>query len=378
MRYKPLIISAVLSALIILCTLIVSYSTAKPENKEAAGIAVAANEVNNLLRSGDTAAASEKTKELIAAAQSVSAEKDSRSAPGLWIVCAAAVIVVNVCVIYVWRGMVRPFHKLEGYAEKLAAGEFDAALDYERSNYFGRFTWAFDSMRREIVKARACEKAAIENNKTVIATLSHDLKTPVASISAYSEALVNGLYSSTEEMYSYLDVINRKCEEVAKLTNDMVTHSISELGALRMVPADIELGELLEETVKGSAARDIAFEQPLFKAWVSADRNRLAQLFGNLIGNAQKYAGTKIDVSISRRDRFFDIRVRDYGSGIPNEDMPFVFDKFYRGGNTADINGSGLGLYIVKYIAEQSGGEVQLRNAEPGLEVTVTLPEKAF
>ena len=95
-----------------------------------------------------------------------------------------------ICIVFIWISVIKPFHKLERFADSLAAGEFDEALDYQRTNYFGKFTWAFDSMRREIIKARSCEREAIENNKTVIASLSHDLKTPVASISAYSEARV--------------------------------------------------------------------------------------------------------------------------------------------------------------------------------------------
>ena len=90
---------------------------------------------------------------------------------------------------YVYFAILRPFEKMKAFAGKIARGDFEDSLRYERSNYFGEFTWAFDSMRTEIIKARACEKEAIENNKTVIATLSHDIKTPIASIRAYTEGL---------------------------------------------------------------------------------------------------------------------------------------------------------------------------------------------
>ena len=90
---------------------------------------------------------------------------------------------------YIYKAILSPFEKMKKFAQKLAQGNFDVPLNYERSNYFGEFTWAFDSMRREITKARACEKEAIDNNKTVIATLSHDIKTPIASIRAYAEGL---------------------------------------------------------------------------------------------------------------------------------------------------------------------------------------------
>ncbi len=378
MRYKPLMIGALLSLVLIAVTVFVAVSGKDNSSRDdISALAVTANEAENLMRSGDTQAAEEKIAALRQDAQAATALKTTKSSIGLWIVCGLGVIIVNVSIIYTWVSIIKPFHKLEAYTEKLAAGEFDVSLDYERSNYFGKFTWAFDSMRREIIKARSCEREAMENNKTVIASLSHDLKTPVASISAYSEALVNGLYSSTEEMYSYLDVISKKCEEIAKITGDMITHSIGELGALKMNPTSFDLAQLIEKTVRESSVNgDIKFEKPMFPVAVCADKNRFSQLIGNLIGNAQKYAGGKMDISITKQNDLFSVHFRDYGQGIPSGDLPFVFDKFYRGSNTSDKSGSGLGLYIVKYIAQQSGGDAFIENKEPGLEVTVTIPEE--
>ena len=373
MRYKPFLVGLLLSLLLVGCTLALSLTGDKYKPTSESEMAVTANEIDRLIRSGDTQAASQKAQQLVNAANSAKSEDSSA---GLWILCIAAVAVVNICIVFIWISVIKPFHKLERFADSLAAGEFDEALDYQRTNYFGKFTWAFDSMRREIIKARACERAAIDNNKTVIASLSHDLKTPVASISAYSEALVNGLYSNTEEMYSYLDVISSKCAEVAKLTNDMITHSIGELGALKMEPSSIDLCELIEMLVRETAATDVRFERPMFPVRVYADRSRLTQLFGNLIANAQKYAGTQIDISITKKDRDFTVSVRDYGSGIPDDELPFVFDKFYRGSSSQGIEGSGLGLYIVKYVAQRSGGDVIISNAEPGTKAEVILPEE--
>ena len=373
MRYKPFLVGLLLSLLLVGCTLALSLTGDKYKPTAQSGLAVTANEIDQLIRSGDTQAAAEKAQELVSEAGSVKNEKQDSSAR-LWILCIIAVAVVNICIVFIFISVIKPFHKLERFADSLAAGDFDEALDYQRTNYFGKFTWAFDSMRREIIKARACERAAIDNNKTVIASLSHDLKTPVASICAYSEALVNGLYSNTEEMYSYLNVISSKCNEVAKLTNDMITHSIGELGALKMDPSSIDLCELIEDLVKETAATDVKFELPMFPVRVYADRSRLTQLFGNLIANAQKYARTEIDISVTKKDNVFTVSVRDYGSGIPDEDLPFVFDKFYRGSNSHDAEGSGLGLYIVRYVAQRSGGDVSVSNVQPGLKVDVSLP----
>ena len=98
------------------------------------------------------------------------------------------------------------------------------------------------------------------------------------------------------------------------------------------------------------------------------------QITENLINNARKYAKSDIDIFITQSDGNVEIHFRDYGSGIPDADMPFIFDKFYRGKNCGNEQGSGLGLYIVKYIAEQMHGKVLLHNHPDGLEVIISLP----
>lgn len=277
---------------------------------------------------------------------------------------------------YIYFAVLRPFEKMKTFAVKISSGDLSVPLKYERSNYFGEFTWAFDSMRNEITKSRASEREAIENNKTVIATLSHDIKTPIASIRAYAEGLSANMDSSFEKRERYLSVIIKKCDEVARLTDDLFLHSVSDLDKLKIAPCRMELCSFAEGVVDEIAAErdDIIFKKPDFTAFVNADKNRMSQLFENIINNARKYAGTEIEVYFTKDEEAATLHFRDFGKGIPDENMPFVFDKFYRGNNCGNEQGSGLGLYIVKYIAEKMDGKVTLQNHSPGLEVRVTLP----
>ena len=121
---------------------------------------------------------------------------------------------------------------------------------------------------------------------------------------------------------------------------------------------------------------DVNFEKPQFEAFVSADKNRLTQIIENLINNSRKYAKTRIDIKLTQSDRGVNIHFTDYGNGIPDSDMPFIFDKFYRGRNVAKEQGSGLGLYIVKYLIEEMNGSVLLHNHTGSFEAVVTLPKK--
>lgn len=278
--------------------------------------------------------------------------------------------------LYVYIKILRPFEKMQDYASSLAKGDFNVRLDYERSNYFGEFTWAFDNMRKEIMISRASEKAAIENNKTVIATLSHDIKTPIASIRAYSEALEANLDNTIEKRKKYIDVIVNKCDEVSKLTNDLFLHSLSDLNMLKINLEEVDVCEIVTNTVNElSINTSINYEDPDFKAMCLVDKNRFVQIIENLVTNANKYAKTDVDIKLFNNSDYVELYIKDYGEGINDEDMPFIFDKFYRGKNSTNEQGSGLGLYIVKYIVDSFKGDIILKNNN-GLEVIIKIPLK--
>lgn len=377
MKAKLVRVTVFFAAVIIFIT-VAFYMSDKSENlqEQRSEQIVAANEIEQLARLGKSEEAAGKAKEMQQLLRmSDSVQKDDNRTI---LFCGISLVFLFLVFGYVYFAILRPFDKMKKFAEKIAQGNFDIPLEYERSNYFGAFTWAFDSMRREITKARSCEREAIENNKTVIATLSHDIKTPISSIRAYAEGLEANLDSTPEKRVKYLSVLMRKCDEVSKLTNDLFLHSLSDLDKLKMNMEELEVCGFVETAVGEIAAEhnDVHLKKPEFTALVLADRNRLMQVTENLINNARKYAKTDIDVAVVCADGNVEIHFRDYGPGIPDADMPFIFDKFYRGKNAGNEQGSGLGLYIVKYIVGQMGGQVLLHNHYNGLQVTVCLPVK--
>jgi len=353
-----------------------SDSKEKNQDRKAEQI-LAVNEIEHLIQAEKNKEAVEKTAVL---QQEIRLSDDEQTNNDRLLMIG----LVNLCFLlvvfgYVYVSILRPFDKMKDFAVKIAQGDFDVPLNYERSNYFGQFTWAFDSMRREITKARSCEREAIENNKTVIATLSHDIKTPISSIRAYAEGLEANFCSTPEKRERYLQILMRKCDEVSKLTNDLFLHSLSDLDKLKISPEEFELCKFLKTVVSEIAAeqKDICLTVFPMEVTVLADKNRLVQITENLINNARKYAKSNMDITLSCSDCYAKISFRDYGTGIPDEDMPFIFDKFYRGKNCGKEQGSGLGLYIVKYIIEQMGGNILLCNHQDGLEAVVSLPVKS-
>ena len=385
MKTKLLSITALFTA-IILCVTICFVFTQKNVNIEdiKAEQILALNEIEQLTKnavSANDTAEIAMLEDKIAILQdeirnSANSELKDDLNSEIFIMCGICIAFLVVIFGYVYLAVLCPFDKMKGYAEKIAQGNFDTPLNYERSNYFGEFTWAFDHMRLEIINARSCEREAIENNKTVIATLSHDIKTPISSICAYAEGLEANLDTSAEKRAKYLGVIMKKCDEVAKLTNDLFLHSLSDLDKLKITPENVSLREFLSEIVTEISAEqnDICFTKPNFDAVVFIDKNRFVQVTENLINNARKYAKTKIDIWAEQKDNSIFIHFRDYGEGIPDKDMPFIFEKFYRGRNSKDEQGSGLGLFIVKYIMEHMKGMILLHNHSDGLEATLILP----
>ena len=353
---------------------------------ERSEMIVALNEISRLNESGNYGLAEEKIRLLQEKMRGLQVRESGAGA--IAVVCGVSILFFIMAFGYIYFAILRPFEKMKGFAAEISAGNFDLPLQYERSNYFGEITWAFDSMRKEIIKSRASEREAIENNKTVIATLSHDIKTPIASIRAYAEGLSASMDSSFEKRERYLSVITRKCDEVSRLTDDLFLHSVSDLDKLKITLEPVEIcafveNILMEEMASGKeicpnntrAGRDgVIFTKPDFTAFVDVDRNRLIQVCENIINNAEKYAKTQIDIFFTQEEENIVLHFRDYGGGIPDENMPFVFDKFYRGSNCGSEQGSGLGLYIVKYIVEKMGGRVLLQNHKDGLEVKLILP----
>lgn len=376
MKSKILGVTIIFSLAVILLSIWFYYSVKGIDVQDRkSDYIVALNEISMLNKNGNGRQAEEK----IAALQEDMRLLQEQESGVIFIpvICSVSVLFFVAAFGYIYLAILRPFDKMKEFAVKISAGDFNLPLLYQRANYFGEFTWAFDSMRKEITKARTCEKEAIDNNKTVIATLSHDIKTPIASIRAYAEGLGASMDTSYEKRERYVSVIVKKCDEVSRLTDDLFLHSISDLDKLQITPEKLEICSFLEEAVQEISAShgDVAFHKADFTAYVYADRNRLTQIAENIINNARKYAGSDMDVFLTGEGGEVGLHFRDYGSGIPDKDMPFIFGKFYRGSNCGEEQGSGLGLYIVKYIAGKMDGSVTLINHRDGLEVVVTLPE---
>ena len=290
------------------------------------------------------------------------------------ILLAAIFVQGGICIgytIYINRIVLKPFHKLEGFAERVAGGNLDIPLEMDRHNLFGAFTESFDIMRSELRKARIAEAEANARKKELVAKLSHDIKTPVASIKAASE--VGAALTDNEKIKDNYTQIMRKADQINMLVTELFTATLEELQQLSVTPQDLEskeLGTILESA--DYLHRAIIPDIP--DCLIYADKLRLQQVFDNIFVNSYKYANTEIDIEIRRDDNNLDVCIEDYGGGVAEEELPLLKEKFKRGCNARNADGAGLGLYISEYFMKQMHGQLTIENGENGLRVSVSIP----
>lgn len=271
---------------------------------------------------------------------------------------------------YIHLTVIRPFRKLKGFAERVAGGNLDVPLEMDRRNLFGAFTESFDLMRSELNKARISEAKANASKKELVAKLSHDIKTPVASIKAVSEV---GLAVSANEkdIANYTQIIN-KADQINTLITNLFTAALEELQRLNVTPTHIE-SKQIKAMLENADYLHKATIPDIPECLVYADGLRLQQVFDNIFANSYKYANTAIAVAAEKDGNFINIMIEDFGGGVLPDELPALKEKYKRGGNAEHIEGAGLGLYISDYFIKEMQGRLNIENGEHGLKVTVTL-----
>ncbi len=270
--------------------------------------------------------------------------------------------------LYMQYSVIKPFQKMKSFAERVAGGNLDIPLEMDRQNLFGAFTESFDIMRAELKKARMAEARANASKKELVAKMSHDIKTPVASIKAASE--VGAALSSDEKNKENYGKITRKADQINTLVTNLFSAALEELQELSVAPSDMK-SEELRDLLENADYMHCAVIPPIPACLLFADRLRLQQVFDNIFANSYKYADTKINVEICAEDSYLTVCVEDYGGGVDESELPLLKEKFRRGSNTRNIEGAGLGLYISDYCMNKMQGRLDIENGAAGLRATV-------
>lgn len=272
--------------------------------------------------------------------------------------------------LYLNHTIVRPFRKLKAFARRIAEGNLDIPLEMDRHNLFGAFTESFDLMRSELKRARMAEAKASISKKELVAKLSHDIRTPAASIKAAAE--VGAALTDNASLRNHFTQIIRKADQISVLVNDLFTAALEELQQLPVTPGELESREL-QLLLENADYLGKAAVPPIPDCLLYGDRLRLQQVFDNLFANSYKYAGSDIELSVSADDGFISVVIEDEGGGVSPEELPLLKEKYRRGSNAEHMEGAGLGLYISDYFMKKMQGALLVENGRTGLRVTVMI-----
>ncbi len=211
------------------------------------------------------------------------------------------------------------------------------------------------------------EKRVEAIKRDFVANVSHELRTPLASIKGYAETLLSGALEDKTSLKKFLTIIDKHANRMTALIEDLLTLSMLESHQMPMSFAPVEIKNIISGVMQGfeKQARDkglqliMDIEEDIPN--VRGDRNRLEQVIINLVDNAIKYTNTgTVRVSAEKQDNMLRIDVEDTGIGIPEKDIPRLFERFYRvdKGRSREVGGTGLGLAIVKHIIQGHNGKI--------------------
>lgn len=304
------------------------------------------------------------------------------------------------------RAISRPIARLTEGAEAIGRGELGHRIAVDGrdelallSGHFNRMAEQLEAQRRELlqqqtllerkVNERTAELADTnrrleEVNRRLkdldrlrvlfLADISHELRTPLTVLRGEAEVTLRQSASRTEDYRETLERVVEQAEHMTRLVDDLLFLTRAEADSIRFEMGEVCLREVFEEALEqgrvlaGSGGPVLVADFPNEAVRVTGDRQRLKQTALIAIDNAVKYShlGTTATVELRAEDGEAVVKVRNHGDPIPAEDLPYVFERFYRGRHARRLGGSGLGLFIAKWIVEKHGGRIALRSQPDG------------
>jgi two-component system sensor histidine kinase MprB len=271
----------------------------------------------------------------------------------LLIIGVGGVVIAGALGMLVGAAALRPVGQLTEVAEEVAATrDLSRRIETSSRDELGRLATAFNQMLTALDNS-------VRAQRQLVADASHELRTPLASLRTNVEVLVGGKTLPEEERKKLLADVIGQVEELSTLVGDLVeidraqTHEVE----------DIRLDELVSAAIGRARVRTprVSFRANLSESAVRGSRSQLDRAVSNLLDNAAKWSDS-VDVSVAGTE----VTVRDHGPGIAEQDLPHVFDRFYRAADARHLPGSGLGLAIVRQVAQSHGGEATAENAPDG------------
>lgn len=301
---------------------------------------------------------------------------------------AAALLILAVTALTNWyltkalfSHISQPLCILMAGVARIRDGDLDTPIAYPEQDEFKAACDAVDEMAARLKASLEEQQTQQQKKQELIAGISHDLKSPLTSIRAYTEALLEGVAKDEESRQRYLQTIRAKEADIETMVNRLFAFAKMDMSQYPVHTAALPLQQTVQQLAEEWASEELQVEiriPPTMQ--VLADRELLGHIFSNLFSNSRKYAGPKnicVHICASEANGMSKIIFSDNGAGVPPGQLARLFEPFYRAdaARTAPGKGSGLGLAVVKKAVEAMNGKVNAKNGESGgLQICFTLP----
>ncbi|MDR3543958.1 MAG: HAMP domain-containing sensor histidine kinase [Desulfosporosinus sp.] len=294
----------------------------------------------------------------------------------IWIMALALILLSALVIYFNSLRISKPIKQMEMAASKLASGEYSNDLVVKSADEIGKLAKSFNYMKQQLAST---EKMRSE----FIASVSHDMRTPLTSINGFVSGMLDGIVKP-EDYNKYLAIIKDETLRLTKLTNDILQLAKIQSGSLKLFKEKLLVKEILDPVISSTRAfmeeKSISFTLECDNSlMVSADSDKLKQILINIIDNAVKYTGYggKISIKVKSEQSVTEFRIKDTGIGISAEELPLIFEKFFRiDKSRSSPGGTGLGLNIAKSLIELHDGKIwAMSELGAGTEIIFELPQ---
>lgn len=298
---------------------------------------------------------------------------------------AIQVLVTLICIIlftavililWIYKSMLRPLNGLSRASKRIRDGELNFSIKDETTDEIGTLCEDFEQMRIKLKEYIDKQQLYENNSREMISNISHDLKTPLTAIKGYTEGLIDGVADTREKQEKYLKTIYSKANDMTLLVDELSLYSKIDCDSMpynfKELSVEDYFADCMEEIaldteVKGVRVSFFNYLNPGVK--VIADPEQVKRVIGNIVSNSLKYIQKEkgiINIRLYEEDKGIRVEIEDNGKGIAKQDLPYVFDRFYRtdASRNSSAKGTGLGLAIAKKIIEDHEGQIWIKSKE--------------
>ena len=278
------------------------------------------------------------------------------------------------------REILTPLKNASELPQKLALGQFKSIKIKTKNKYLKKLCWGLDMLQEKLKVEKEKNYQLEKDHKTMVAGLSHDIRTPLNTIKNYAIALEEKVYTKPEEIKRALKIIISRTDEIEKLSRKLIKSSEKdlELDSLDSENNELYLNEIHSRLINIISEKTerlpikLKAEKPHDNLLLQADINLLDQLFNNIVDNAIKYGDLKkLNLNYRSEDYYQLIELKNTGPQIPAKELKHIFNSYYRGSNAQDDEGFGLGLYISKKIMTSLAGDIYAQNTDQGVKIVL-------